>query len=164
MNMFLGERLAGALRPLHFRGKARLADLVCPREGERVTNLFGYKTRLDLSDFMQRRIYFHAFEPRETKRVATFLKPGMTFVDAGANIGYYTLLAASCVGTAGRVLAFEPSPYAIGRLTETVHMNHIPHIQIFPVALGAESAELPLYVPLLPGNYSPPSRTKAGSL
>jgi FkbM family methyltransferase len=163
MKMLLGERLADALRPFHFRGKARLVELVCPREGERVADVFGYKTKLDLGDLMQRKIYFHAFEPRETERVRAFLKPGMTFVDVGANIGYYTFLAASCVGSsAGQVLAFEPSPYAVGRLTDAVRTNHIPHIRIFPVALGAEPAELPLYVPLRPGNHSPTMLANAG--
>lgn len=46
--------------------------------------------------------------------VTTFLldliKPGMTVVDVGANIGYFTLLAASLVGEKGTVYAFEPSP------------------------------------------------------
>ncbi len=161
--MLLGERLAVALRPFQFRGKTRLVDLVSPREGERVADVFGYKTKLDLGDFMQRKICFNAFEPRETERVRAFLKPGMTFVDVGANIGYYTLLAASCVGSsAGRVIAFEPSPYAAERLEEAVRTNHIPHVRIFPVALGAVSTEQSLYVPLQPGNHTPTMLANAG--
>jgi FkbM family methyltransferase len=40
----------------------------------------------------------------------------MTFVDVGAHFGFFTLLAASLVGDAGRVLSFEPTPYTFGRL------------------------------------------------
>jgi FkbM family methyltransferase len=37
------------------------------------------------------------------------LAPGATFVDVGAHVGYFTLLASRCVGAAGQVLAFEPT-------------------------------------------------------
>ena len=50
------------------------------------------------------------WEPYETTLVTGFLKPGMCVVDAGANLGYYTCLAARLVGRAGRVHAFEPDP------------------------------------------------------
>jgi len=50
------------------------------------------------------------YEPMETACVKLLLKPGQTFVDIGAHIGYYTLLAAEIVGPKGRVFAFEPDP------------------------------------------------------
>ena len=37
------------------------------------------------------------------------LKPGMTFIDVGANIGYFTVLASRLVGPEGRVIGFEPN-------------------------------------------------------
>jgi hypothetical protein len=48
------------------------------------------------------------WEPFMTELFTARLKPGMTVIDVGANIGYYTLLAAAGVGTRGRVHAFEP--------------------------------------------------------
>jgi FkbM family methyltransferase len=50
------------------------------------------------------------WEPFETSLVLEFLQPGATFVDVGANIGYFSLLAARAVGEGGTVLAFEPDP------------------------------------------------------
>ena len=50
-----------------------------------------------------------SFEPNEFAFLDEFLKPGMVFVDAGANDGYYTLFAARKVGPAGKVIAVEPS-------------------------------------------------------
>ena len=38
------------------------------------------------------------------------LKPGMTFIDVGANIGYFTVLASRLVGPEGRVIGFKPNP------------------------------------------------------
>ena len=50
------------------------------------------------------------YERFETDFVRRTLKPGQTFVDVGAHIGYYAALAAELVGPAGAVHAFEPCP------------------------------------------------------
>jgi FkbM family methyltransferase len=50
------------------------------------------------------------YERFETGIVRRYLRAGQTFVDVGAHIGYYSVLAASIVGPAGRVVAFEPHP------------------------------------------------------
>src|SRR4030042_2427827 len=56
-----------------------------------------------------------AYEPWETSIVKRELKPGHVFVDVGAHIGYYTVLASGLVGPGGHVHAFEPAPenYAV---------------------------------------------------
>src|SRR4051812_45920835 len=109
------EAVIAQLRSIRFRGKARLFNLFCPRSGTKRARIFGSVFSLDLADFVQRQIYLGTFEPKETRLVNGFLQPGMTFVDAGANVGYYTALAAAKVaGNQGRVIAFEPSPYAFG--------------------------------------------------
>ena len=64
--------------------------------------------------FVSRRIREEGvWEPYETSLVLAMLRPGDVFVDVGANIGYFTILAASAVGAQGMVFAFEPDP-AIG--------------------------------------------------
>ena len=50
------------------------------------------------------------FEPNEMYLLSQLLSSGGTFVDVGANVGLYSVAAASMVGLNGRVLAFEPSP------------------------------------------------------
>jgi FkbM family methyltransferase len=55
-----------------------------------------------------------------------FLKEGDTFVDIGANLGYYTLLAAALVGEKGSVHTFEPTP----RTFKTLEMNAMQHPNI----------------------------------
>ena len=50
------------------------------------------------------------YEEGLTAMVLAYLKPGMTFLDVGAHVGYFTLLAAWLVGDTGRVHSFEPTP------------------------------------------------------
>ena len=53
----------------------------------------------------------------------TLLKPGDVFVDVGANIGYFSVLAASVVGPTGAVFAFEPDPENYRLLKANVTLN-----------------------------------------
>jgi FkbM family methyltransferase len=52
------------------------------------------------------------------------LEPGDTFIDIGANIGYYSVLGALAVGSRGRVLAFEPNPVSGAMLRENTNRLH----------------------------------------
>ncbi|WP_116364455.1 FkbM family methyltransferase [Parahaliea mediterranea] len=63
------------------------------------------------------------WEPFETQLVQRFLKPGDVFVDVGANLGYFTVLAAHCVGPGGRVFAFEPDPANFALLQDNTRRN-----------------------------------------
>jgi FkbM family methyltransferase len=57
-----------------------------------------------------------------------FLKAGMTFVDVGAHVGYFSLLASQAVGPRGRVIAFEPTPstYTVLAANARGHDNVTP--------------------------------------
>src|SRR5215213_552816 len=69
----------------------------------------GFSFHCDLSDAIAREVCFTGrYEPQDTALVRALLEPEMTFVDVGANWGYYTLLAASLVGRKGQVISFEP--------------------------------------------------------
>ena len=71
---------------------------------------------------------------RVFKRV---VKPGMTIIDVGANIGYYTLLGAKMVGEGGRVYAFEPDPLYFSLLKKNIEANRLHKIvEPFKTAVG----------------------------
>lgn len=53
--------------------------------------------------------YYGFFEANLTNFLINFLKKGDTFIDVGANVGYYTLLASKLVGESGKIYAFEPT-------------------------------------------------------
>lgn len=67
------------------------------------------------------------------------LPPGGRFVDLGANCGLFALAAARKTGSAGQVVAVEPSPEMLRRLRFNVTANNLSHVTIVPAAVG-ESA------------------------
>ncbi len=68
-------------------------------------------------------------EPDETALLKKQLKPGMTFIDLGANIGYFTVIAAQCVGAEGKVYAFEPDPTNHAYLNKNISLNRLQNIE-----------------------------------
>jgi FkbM family methyltransferase len=81
-----------------------------------------------MPDLIQRYIYlFHVWEPGITALIKRRVRTGDTFVDVGAHIGYYTLLAAQLVGTAGRVIAIEASPRNFALLSNNLALNQWPN-------------------------------------
>jgi FkbM family methyltransferase len=65
------------------------------------------------------------WEPFETSLVLGMLRPGDVVVDVGANIGYFSVLAASVVGAQGAVFAFEPDPENCRLLRANAALNHM---------------------------------------
>ncbi len=115
----------------------------------------GYWMELDVGEDIQRQIYLDRYEPTESRWVRNILKPGGTFLDVGANVGYYTTLAASLVGSKGHVLAFEPSPYAYKRLETILKRNAITQVDAFQCAVGDKEGWLDLYLPNQAHLHSP---------
>jgi FkbM family methyltransferase len=86
------------------------------------------------------------WEPGQTALLGERIAPGMTVVDGGAHVGYFTCQAARLVGPRGLVLAFEPAPRNFALLQANVWRNGLTNVACFPWALGAEPglAELEL--------------------
>ena len=85
-------------------------------------------------------------EPLTRSVIASLLKPGSVFIDVGANIGYYTLLAAGKVGPKGRVHAVECSPDTFLLLENNVKRNNLQNVELYPVAGSNVRGELTLNV------------------
>jgi FkbM family methyltransferase len=74
--------------------------------------------------------------------LARYLRPGDGFLDVGANIGTYTLLAASLVGPGGSVTAIEPLPEACRRLRENLARNGLDAVVVHEVAVDERDGEV----------------------
>jgi FkbM family methyltransferase len=66
--------------------------------------------------------------------VRSCLDPGMTFVDVGAHVGYFSVLASSIVGDSGRVFAVEPEPRNLELLRANLWRNACDNVTVLPVA------------------------------
>lgn len=76
-------------------------------------------------------IYYQGWsEPEVAAFLLRLLKPGMTFVDVGAHIGEYVLLAAAVVGREGNVHAFEPDPRNYRLLERNVKINNLTSVHL----------------------------------
>jgi FkbM family methyltransferase len=85
-------------------------------------------------------------EPAETDFLAKVLRPGMTFVDIGANIGYYTILGAAAVGKEGRVIAFEPEPHNLEILKKNIALNRFGNVVIENKAISDRAGPAELFL------------------
>ena len=76
------------------------------------------------------------YEPAVTRLLLERLRPGMTFVDAGAHLGYYTLLAAKAVGREGKVYAFEPDPLYYHLVRRSLALSGMDQAQVCQLAVA----------------------------
>jgi FkbM family methyltransferase len=76
-----------------------------------------------------------------------FLRPGDTFLDIGANVGSYTVLASGVCGAA--TWAFEPAPKTVNDLRRNIEINGLENlVTVFEFALGPSKAEIPFTIDL----------------
>jgi FkbM family methyltransferase len=104
----------------------------------------GLKMRLYGDSELCHLIYCRFFEVTERAFLNHFLRPGDVFVDVGANIGLFTLIAASCVGPKGKVVAFEPTTVTYARLVENIRLNNLSNVSCVNLALSDRSGHLDL--------------------
>jgi FkbM family methyltransferase len=74
------------------------------------------------------------YEPHLTAVFERYCRPGMTVVDVGANLGYFSLLASKLVGSAGRVVALEPNSENCRLLLSSLRLNGMSNVDLLPVA------------------------------
>lgn len=67
---------------------------------------------------------------------------GGTFIDIGANVGFFTLIGARLVGPAGTVYAFEPVPRTAEALRSNVALNDLSQVTIYDCAVAEQTATM----------------------
>jgi FkbM family methyltransferase len=94
----------------------------------------GFWLWTNIEDFNQREITIGAFDETVLQTTIASLYEGNVFLDIGANVGYLSLIASRCVGSHGRVLAFEPNPFTVKILRKNVERNGARNIAIQQMA------------------------------
>lgn len=131
------------------RGRYRMAAWL-PRSPDRFLarlprRLGGAAFECDLRDDISRQACFcGVYAAGETEAVRSLLPTGAVFVDVGANWGYFSLIAASRVGTDGRVLALEPDPRLLTMLQANIRHNGFGQVTALGVAAADRQREVEL--------------------
>jgi FkbM family methyltransferase len=148
----IGSRLADRpgigrfYRSVAFRFAERLRRAGSPY---RRIPIAGEPMTVDVTEFTTHDLYFsrRRYEPRTTDFLIETLKPGDVFVDVGASHGYFTLIAASRVGPAGRVYAFEPNPPVFRQLAAHVRLNgYDGRVRLADIALSDTNGQATFFV------------------
>ena len=136
--------LQWVLERLPIRGRGRIADAVLSNvSGEFDCHpLPGVTVSVRANQRIERWMWAGAYEPELVSLLKKTLKPGMTVFDLGANIGYFSVIAAALVKYNGQVHAFEPMPQNLVRLRKNLEPFHwaVAH----PYAVGNVTGEVPI--------------------
>jgi FkbM family methyltransferase len=100
------------------------------------------KLKLFTDSVLSETIYVGRFENAELDFVKRYLKKDDVFLDIGANVGLFTVVGASKVGTQGKVYSFEPVKKTYTRLSENVQLNNFTCVKLFNAGLSNTDGEL----------------------
>ena len=85
-------------------------------------------------------------EPATTDLFEKVVRPGDVVLDLGANIGYFTLLAAKNVGPSGKVFSFEPETKNFSYLKKNIELNNYNHVQPNQKAVSNKNGTTKLFI------------------
>ncbi len=133
-------------RTPRFNGKGRITSYwLRSRSGQRTRVLpGGLRMSLDMTIPYEAMVWIGWEEQEELRALSRLLHPGDSFIDCGANIGLWSLVAAPIVGPEGQVDAFEPSPDVARRLA--AHAAQSPVIKVHAAALSDRPGSVTLDV------------------
>lgn len=107
---------------------------------------YGGRLAGNQSDLLPKCAYwFGVWEPVLSRYVSDALEPGDGFLDVGANVGYFSVMAAHRVGARGFVVSLEPSPPLVEELRFNVALNRLTNVRVVPVAAGADEGSVEFF-------------------
>jgi FkbM family methyltransferase len=138
-NAMNAYKLLGYVRPIEL---AQLLKRVL-KPGRVLVESNGCRFLVDpLSNFGGRLISFGEYEQSTTRWLSEVLREGDTFVDIGANEGWYSLIAASLVRSAGSVIAVEPQERCWPAIHRNFLLNGFFNYRVIPYAVGDMEGEI----------------------
>ena len=105
--------------------------------------IYNYKMYLDLYDRgISRALWLFGDRELEHKyMLEKIIKPGMSILDIGSNIGYYPLLELNLIGDKGTLISVEPSRSNIKLLKKNLELNNFHQIEIHECAISDKNSE-----------------------
>ncbi len=105
-----------------------------------------YLDREENTDMVRHLILGGSYEPSTTCIFKRHVQKGMTVIDIGAHVGYYTTFAATLVGGEGKVLAFEPDPATYKLLCKNIEINGFRNVVPVQKAVAREVSTRQMYL------------------
>lgn len=121
-------------------------------EEKRLVHVNGYKMFVHTEEYKgidgiaQQLVFQGTYEKYTTILFKRLVTEGMNVIDIGANIGYYTLLAAKLVGEKGRVFAFEPEPRNYALLLRNIELNGYNNVIAQQKAVSNKAGKVKLFL------------------
>lgn len=135
-------------RKRYFGIQKKIFDRYNLFKSEKVINDYdgNIKMNLSLKDWIQKQIYFLGYYDKiGIDCLKHHVKNGDVFIDIGANIGSYSLIASKEVGESGKVIAFEPINSIYSKLKKNIELNEAKNIEILPLAVYNEKKQINLF-------------------
>lgn len=98
--------------------------------------------------------FFGVYEPQTKLLLTSLLETGDSFLDIGANVGYFSAIAANLVGQTGQVIALEPEPVHFGRLKNLAEINKSFRIEVLQAAVSDQRGKMSFCICEHPGWHS----------
>jgi FkbM family methyltransferase len=120
------------LRLPGFKGKAKIEAMFRAVLRPHVSTVYrDLRMELDAEEWLQidLRATGH-LEPRTTALFERILRPGNSFIDVGAHVGYHSLVAARLVGESGRIFAIDPQPYNCAKILANAELNGFTNLTV----------------------------------
>ena len=127
------------LRPAHVASHWFMTHAIIPTL-ERAKN---FKTIPDDPFWFRLELLRDKHEPETTQLFEQIVKPGMTVLDIGAHVGYYSRKFSEKVGKNGRIISFEPHPKTYQTLQRNI--DHLSNITSFQIALAEKEGQAELH-------------------
>jgi FkbM family methyltransferase len=138
------------IRNWNLPGKERLSHLLNPSEQLKQTIKDGivWLNNEDIAIYTTADNYIEwtilsagTYENEINKLIRISLKPGDNCLDVGANIGLQSIRMSQCVGSMGKVYAFEPLNHLQEKLKKNIGLNRADNVTVFPIALSDMETE-----------------------
>ena len=145
----------GLLRKFPYRTKKKIQNAYVNRvrkslpNGQLIKEIQGSPMVLNLNDHgISTELFLTGVhEGNSTNFIRGELKPGMTIVEIGANVGYYTLLESRIIGETGKIIAYEPNPDNFYGLRMNIMLNKLENrTELYPYAVGEKSGVHDFYL------------------
>ena len=155
-SFLLRHRLISFLRNMDVRGIRRLSvalpKLLLPspeKTGKHILKtIHGFRLLIDPSvdNGVELALFTNGtYEEGTVDQLKKILKPGDTFLDVGANIGWMSLIASKAVGANGKVIAIEANPNTLPILQHNLALNEAKNVEVLGIAVSDQQGEALLY-------------------